>query len=134
MVSTMRIMMTTRRVRGFSLIELIVALAILATILAVAVPRYFNNIQTAQENVLHEDLYVMRSAIDHYFSDKSLYPNALADLVTQNYLRAIPIDPFTQSSNSWTLVAPTDPTLGAVYDVHSGSPNKAKNGTWLAAW
>lgn len=126
--------MVNMRNRGFSLIELIVALAILATILAIAVPRYFNNIETAQENVLREDLYVMRSAIDHYFSDKSVYPAALADLVAQNYLRAIPKDPFTQSSNSWTVVAPADPSLGAVYDIHSGSPNKARDGTWLAAW
>jgi general secretion pathway protein G len=126
--------MVIMRTRGFSLIELIVALAILATILSVAVPRYFSNIETAQENVLHEDLYIMRSAIDHYFSDKSVYPNLLTDLVTQNYLRAIPTDPFTQSSNSWTIVPPADPTLGAVYDIHSGSPNTAKNGTWLASW
>lgn len=126
--------MVTMRARGFSLIELIVALAILSTILAIAVPRYFNNIETAQENVLREDLYVMRSAIDHYFSDKSLYPNALSDLVTQNYLRAIPTDPFTKSSNSWVVVAPADPTQGAVYDIHSGSPNMAKDGTWLASW
>lgn len=126
--------MVIMRTRGFSLIELIVALAILATILSVAVPRYFSNIETAQENVLHEDLYIMRSAIDHYFSDKSVYPNLLTDLVTQNYLRAVPTDPFTQSSNSWTIVPPADPTLGAVYDIHSGSPNMAKNGTWLASW
>jgi general secretion pathway protein G len=126
--------MVSMRTRGFSLIELIVALVILATILSIAVPRYFSNIETAQENVLHEDLYVMRSAIDHYFSDKSVYPNLLTDLVTQNYLRAIPTDPFTQSSNSWTIVPPADPTLGAVYDIHSGSPNMAKNGTWFAQW
>ncbi|MDR3483164.1 MAG: prepilin-type N-terminal cleavage/methylation domain-containing protein [Burkholderiaceae bacterium] len=126
--------MVTLRARGFSLIELIVALAILATILSIAVPRYFSNIETAQENVLREDLYIMRSAIDHYFSDQSVYPNELADLVTKNYLRAVPTDPFTQSSNSWVVVAPSNPSLGAVYDIHSGSPNMAKNGTWLASW
>ena len=122
------------RTRGFSLIELIVALAILATILAIAVPRYFSNIETAQENVLREDLYIMRSAIDHYFSDQNAYPNELADLVTKNYLRAVPTDPFTQSSNSWVIAPPANPALGAVYDIHSGSPNMAKNGTWLASW
>jgi general secretion pathway protein G len=126
--------MVTLRARGFSLIELIVALAILSTILAIAVPRYFSNIETAQENVLREDLYIMRSAIDHYFSDQSVYPNELADLVTKNYLRAVPTDPFTQSSNSWVVVAPSNPSLGAVYDIHSGSANMAKNGTWLASW
>jgi general secretion pathway protein G len=122
------------RTRGFTLIELLVALTIMATILSVAVPRYFSNIETAQENVLHEDLYVLRDSIDHYFSDKSVYPTTLSDLVTQNYLRSIPIDPFTQSANSWTIVAPADTTLGAVFDVHSGSPNQARNGTWLATW
>jgi len=126
--------MVIMRARGFSLIELIVALAILATILAIAVPRYFGNIETAQENVLREDLYIMRSAIDHYFSDQSTYPSVLDDLVTKNYLRAIPTDPFTQSSNSWIIVPPANPALGAVYDVHSGSSNTAKNGTWLATW
>jgi general secretion pathway protein G len=126
--------MVNMRTRGFSLIELIIALAILATILSIAVPRYFSNIETAQENVLREDLYIMRSAIDHYFSDKSAYPAQLSDLVTQNYLRAVPTDPFTQSSNSWTIVPPSNPSLGAVYDIHSGSPNKATNGTWLASW
>lgn len=120
--------------RGFTLIELLVALTIMSTILAIAVPRYFSNIETAQENVLHEDLYVLRDAIDHYFSDKGVYPTVLSDLVTKNYLRAIPVDPFTQSSNSWVIAAPTDPSLGAVYDVHSGSPNKAVNGTWLTSW
>jgi general secretion pathway protein G len=127
-------MTTTRGVRGFSLIELIVALAILATILAVAVPRYFNNIETAQENVLREDLYVMRNAIDHYYSDKGVYPTQLPDLVTYNYLRTIPTDPFTQSASSWTFKSPTDTTLGAIYDINSGSPNKAKDGTWLSKW
>jgi general secretion pathway protein G len=126
--------MVIMRTRGFSLIELVVSLAILAMILAIAVPRYFSNIETAQENVLREDLYIMRSAIDHYFSDQNTYPTALADLVTKNYLRAVPTDPFTQSSNSWVIVPPANSTQGAVYDIHSGSPNQAKNGTWLSTW
>jgi general secretion pathway protein G len=122
------------RQRGFTLIELLVALAILAAILSIAVPRYFNNIETAQENVLKEDLYVMRDAIDHFYADKGTYPNLLSDLVTQNYLRSLPVDPFTQSANSWIVVAPTQGSIGAVYDVHSGAPNKAQDGTWLKDW
>jgi len=122
------------RTKGFTLIELLVALAILATILSIAVPRYFNNIETAQENVLKEDLYVLRDAIDHYFSDKGTYPNTLGDLVTQNYLRSIPVDPFTQSANSWIVVAPVAGSTGAVFDVHSGAPNMARDGTWLKDW
>jgi general secretion pathway protein G len=122
------------RAKGFTLIELLVALAILATILSIAVPRYFNNIETAQENVLKEDLYVLRDSIDHYFSDKGVYPNVLADLVTQSYLRSIPVDPFTQSANSWIVVAPAAGAAGAVFDVHSGAPNMARDGTWLKDW
>jgi general secretion pathway protein G len=126
--------MVNMRARGFTLIELLVALTIMATILSVAVPRYFSNIETAQENVLREDLYILRDAIDHYYSDKSVYPATLDDLVTQNYLRGIPIDPFTQSAKSWVAVAPSDPLLGAGCDVHRGAPKTARNGTWLKDW
>ncbi len=122
------------RDRGFTLIELLVALAILGMILSIAVPRYFNNIETTQENVLKEDLYVMRDAIDHYYSDRGTYPTQLPDLVTYNYLRSVPIDPFTQSANSWTFVAPAQSGIGAIYDVHSGAPGQAQNGTWLSSW
>ena len=122
------------RQRGFTLIELLVALAILAMILSIAVPRYFNNIATAQENVLKEDLYVLRDSIDHFYSDKGIYPTLLTDLVTQNYLRSLPVDPFTQSANSWIVVAPAQANIGAIYDVHSGAPNRAQDGTWLKDW
>jgi general secretion pathway protein G len=122
------------RLRGFSMIELMVALAILATILSIAAPRYFNNIDGTKENVLREDLYVMRDAIDKYFSDNGKYPDALDDLVTKKYLRAIPVDPLTQSSKSWVVTAPTDASLGVVYDVHSAAPNKARDGTWFKDW
>ncbi|TFW09516.1 prepilin-type N-terminal cleavage/methylation domain-containing protein [Oxalobacteraceae bacterium OM1] len=122
------------RARGFSMIELMVALAILATILSLAAPRYFNNLDVAKESVLREDLYVMRDALDKYFSDNGKYPATLDDLVTKRYLRAIPVDPFTQSAKSWVLVAPADPSLGAVFDVRSSAPNKARDGTWYKDW
>lgn len=136
--------------KGFTLIELLVALAILATILSIAVPRYFSNIETTQENVLKEDLHVMRDAIDHFYSDKGFYPTILGDLVTLNYLRSLPVDPFTQSANSWTVNAPEangfcneQTSLSAqggglgnpgVCDVHSGAPGQAKDGSWLSQW
>ena len=122
------------RQRGFTLIELLVALAILATILAVAVPRYFNNIETAQENVLKEDLYVLRDGIDHFYADQGRYPNLLSELVGKNYLRNVPVDPFTQSANSWILVAPAQGGIGAIYDVRSGAPGQGRDGTWLKDW
>jgi general secretion pathway protein G len=122
------------RVRGFSMIELMVALAILATILSIAVPRYYGNIDTTKESVLREDLYILRDAIDKHFADNSKYPDTLDDLVTKKYLRSVPVDPFTQSSHSWVVVAPADATLGAVFDVHSAAPNKARDGTWYKDW
>lgn len=119
---------------GFTMIELMVALAILATILAVGVPRYFSNLDAANESVLREDLYVMRDAIDKFYADNGVYPQTLNDLVKKKYLRAIPIDPYTRSSNSWSVQAPTDGAAGAVFDVHSTAPNTARDGTWFKDW
>ncbi|MES2069878.1 MAG: type II secretion system protein [Pseudomonadota bacterium] len=116
------------------MIELLVALAIMATILSLAAPRYFSNIDKTKEAVLREDLYILRDAIDKFYSDKNKYPNLLDDLVTEKYLRSIPVDPFTQSSHSWVIAPPIDPTLGAVFDVHSSAPNKARDGTSYKDW
>jgi general secretion pathway protein G len=112
-----------RRRGGFTLIELLVALAIVATILTLAAPRYFSNVDRAKEVVLREDLYVLRDAIDKYYSDRGKYPDKLEDLVKRKYLRSVPVDPMTQSSNSWVLIAPEDQTLGAIQDVKSAAPN-----------
>lgn len=122
------------RRNGFTMIELLVTLAILGFLVALAAPRYFGNLDRAKEDVLREDLYVLRDAIDKFYSDRNRYPDALDDLVSERYLRKIPIDPFTQSSRSWVAVAPSDPTLGAVADVRSGAPNTARDGTWFKDW
>jgi general secretion pathway protein G len=119
---------------GFTLIELLVSLAIVATILSLAAPRYFSNVDKTKEAVLREDLYVLRDAIDKFYADRNKYPDTLADLVTKNYLRGIPVDPLTQSSNSWVVVPPADTSLGAVRDVRSSAPNKARDGTWFKDW
>jgi general secretion pathway protein G len=116
------------------MIELLVAMAIVATILSLAAPRYYSNIEKTKEAVLREDLYILRDAIDKFYSDKNKYPALLDDLVTAQYLRSLPVDPFTQSAHSWVITAPTDPTLGAVFDVHSSAPNKARDGTWYKDW
>ena len=116
------------------MIELMVALAIMATILSLAVPRYFSNVDAAKESVLREDLYILRDAIDKHFADTAKYPDTLEDLVTKKYLRGVPVDPFTMSAHSWAIVAPVDTSLGAVFDVHSTAPNKARDGTWFKDW
>ncbi len=122
------------RVRGFTMIELMVAMAILAMILTIAAPKYFGNLDAAKESTLREDLFVMRDAIDKHFADLGRYPDSLNDLVTKRYLRAVPVDPITQKSNTWVVKPPADTTLGAVYDVQSGAPNKARDGSSYKDW
>jgi general secretion pathway protein G len=122
------------RARGFTMIELLVTMAIVAMILTLAVPRYFGNVDKTKEDVLREDLYVLRDAIDKFYADKNKYPETLDDLVTEKYLRAIPVDPFTQSAHSWVPAASADPAITGVADVHTGAPNTARDGTWLKNW
>jgi len=122
------------RTRGFTMIELLVTLAILGLIVSIAAPRYFGNLDRAKENVLREDLYIMRDAIDKFYADRTRYPDTLDELVTERYLRKIPVDPFTQSAKSWVVVPAGDPDMGAVSDVRSGAPNTGRDGTWLKDW
>jgi general secretion pathway protein G len=122
------------RARGFTLIELLVVLAIIATLLTIALPRYFSSVEKSKEAVLRENLYVTRDAIGKYYSDKGKYPESLEALVTDKYLRGIPMDPVTDSTATWVVVPPEDPKKGAVYDVKSGAPGKASDGTLFADW
>lgn len=116
------------------MIELMVAMAILATILSLAVPRYFNNLDAAREAVLRQDLYILRDAIDKFYSDTGKYPEVLTDLVKRRYMRALPVDPYTRSSLTWVVEPPADASMGAVFDVRSAAPNKARDGTWFKDW
>lgn len=122
------------RARGFTMIELLVTLAIVGLILTLAAPRYFSNIDRAREDVLREDLYILRDAIDKFYADRNVYPAELTDLVKEKYLRAIPVDPITNSAAGWILVPPEDATLGKVANVRSGAANKGRNGIPYAEW
>ncbi|MDN2700402.1 prepilin-type N-terminal cleavage/methylation domain-containing protein [Janthinobacterium sp. SUN100] len=119
---------------GFTMIELLVTLLILGLLVSLAAPRYFGNMDKAKEDVLREDLYVLRDALDKFYSDRSHYPNTLDELVTERYIRKIPVDPFTQSAKSWIPVPAADPSMGVVSDVRSGAPNTARDGTLLKDW
>lgn len=119
--------------RGFTFIELTVVMAIVALLLTIALPRYFDGLERSKEAILHEDLATMRDAIDHYHADKGSYPLSLDTLVEQRYLRFIPEDPITGSKESWELILFPDNTPG-VYDVRSGSQEIAKDGTPYASW
>jgi len=119
---------------GFTLIELLVVMAIIATLLTLAVPRYFGSIERSKEAVLRENLNQMRDALQKYYGDKGKYPDALEALAAEKYLRKVPVDPVTESSTTWVVVAPDDPKKGAVFDVRSGAPGQASDGTSYGDW
>ncbi len=119
--------MVTRR-RGFTLIELLVVLAVIATLLTLAVPRYFASVDRSREAVLRENLNAMRDAIDKVHADTGNYPPTLQDLVTKRYLRNLPVDPVTESELTWLALPPPGATSGGVYDVRSGAEGSAQNG------
>ncbi len=118
---------------GFTLVELLVVMAIIGTLLSIVAPRYFSSLERSRETVLRQNLNVMRDAIDKFHGDTGKYPGDLTELVEKRYLRAVPVDPLTESAETWVGVPPPDGS-GGFYDVHSGSSGQAKNGTFYGAW
>jgi general secretion pathway protein G len=106
---------------GFTLVELMVVLTVIALLLSVVVPDYVGRMKRAEEAVLQENLAVMRDALDKHYADAGKYPTNLEDLVAKRYLRSIPKDPFTQSASTWVAVPPADPKNGGVFDIQSGA-------------
>lgn len=119
---------------GFTLIELLVVMAIIATLLSIVAPRYFNSIEKAKESVLKQDLLIMRDAIDQFHSDMGVYPITLEELVERRYLRSIPVDPMTESNTTWIVIPPVNEDEEGVYDVQSGYPGQALDGTYYEEW
>jgi general secretion pathway protein G len=119
---------------GFTLIELLIVLAIIATLLTIAVPRYYASLDRSKEVVLKENLYQMRDAIGKYYGDKGKYPESLEALASDKYLHRVPLDPITESATTWVLVPHPDPQKTGVYDVRSGAPGKALDGTEFVTW
>ena len=107
--------------KGFTLIELMVVLTIIALLLSLVVPDYIGRVRHAEEAVLKENLVLMRDALDKHYADAGRYPASLEDLVAKRYLRSIPPDPLTGTSASWVPVPPADVTRGGVWDVKSGA-------------
>jgi general secretion pathway protein G len=108
---------------GFTLVELMVVLTVIALLLSVVVPDYIGRMHNAEEAVLRENLTLMRDALDKHYADAGRYPAALDELVSKRYLRSIPPDPFTRSASSWVAVPPPGQQRekGNVYDVKSGA-------------
>ena len=119
--------------RGFTLIELMVVMAIVATLLTIVTPRYFAHLERARETALREPLAVTRDAIDKFLADHDRYPNTLDELVDKRYLRSLPTDPITESSDTWTLLPPPGSPPGeageitsGVWDLRSGAVEEGK--------
>jgi general secretion pathway protein G len=117
--------------RGFTMIELVVVMAMLGLLLSLALPQYMATLERGREQVLQQNLATMREAIDKFYGDRGRYPDQLDDLVTYRYLRAIPPDPYSELP-SWLVIAPKDAGQGGVLDVQStltdarGEPRTAR--------
>jgi general secretion pathway protein G len=122
------------RSSGFTLVELLVVLAILMLLVAVAAPRYFAGVDRAKEAALKQNLMVMREALDKFYGDQSRYPHTLEELAERKYIRGIPVDPITESAKTWIIIPPSSDIQGGVYDLQSGAEGGALDGTNYADW
>ena len=124
---------------GFTLIELMIVMAIIGVLAVIAVPSYISAIKHAREAVLKEDLHVMRASIDSYTMDKQKAPQTLEDLVQDGYLKTIPEDPMTHSKDTWVTattdaMSSVDQTDSGINDVHSGSEESGSDGQPYSSW
>ncbi len=129
-------MQSRRRGRGFTLIELIVVMAIVALLASIAAPRYFASLHKSKETALLASLNTMRDAIDQYAADKGRYPDSLQELATARYIRDIPEDPLTASRDTWVEVPPPADmqAKGQLWDVRSGAAGRSADGRLYADW
>ncbi|MEM5314569.1 type II secretion system protein [Paraburkholderia sp. JHI869] len=114
----------TRKTSGFTLIELVVVMAIIGLLLTIAVPRYMHSIERGKEQVRQQNVAVMRNAIDQYYGDNGQYPETLDELVAKHYLRSVPVDP-VNGDDKWAVIASPDETKPGVYDVAPASSPQA---------
>jgi len=130
---------TLAKQRGFTLIELMIVITMIGILATLALPTFRYSHIRAKEAVLKKDLFYMRDCIDQFYVDKGKYPATLEELVTEGYLRRIPMDPFTESTDTWVVVyvdwekLEPDEEPG-IWDIHSGSTEQALDGTYYQEW
>ncbi len=134
-----RIRSGSRRQFGFTLVELMIVMAIIVILIGIAVPYYQKAIIRAKESVLRNNLFTIRQVIDEYTYDRQKAPQSLDDLVSNGYLRSVPVDPITGSNSTWQLIM-EDPNNAAnqnepgIFDVKSGSDKSSLDGTKYSDW
>ena len=125
--------------RGYTLIELIIVMAIISVLVSIAVPLYQKSLQRTKETLLKNNLFTLRTVIDEYTFDKQKAPQTLQDLVSEGYLRSVPLDPITGTDQSWRLImedalSMVNQTQPGIFDIRSGSDLKSLEGTPYSEW
>jgi general secretion pathway protein G len=139
MVADSRRATSSAKKRGYTLIELMIVMAIISILVSIAVPLYQKALIRTKESLLKNNLFTLRTVIDEYTFDKKKAPQTLQDLVNDGYLRAVPIDPITGNDQSWVTIMEdsitlVDQTQPGIWDVHSGSDLKSLEGTPYSSW
>ncbi|PCC98524.1 type II secretion system protein [Halopseudomonas pelagia] len=123
-----------KRHSGFTLIELMVVMAIVAMLMTIALPRYFSSLEASKETTLKQSLAVMRDTLDQYYGDTGAYPDSIEELVERRYLRQLPVDPILERSDLWVIIEPPEGVAGRVSDVKSAATGHARDGSAYAHW
>jgi len=132
-------MLRRHKTRGFTLIEMMIVISMILILVSLAIPMYQQSIRRAKEAVLRDDLFTLRTSIDQFTYDKLRAPQSLDDLVQAGYLREVPMDPITNSRDTWAVVSEDvlqsiDQTQPGITDVHSGAEGTALDGTAYSSW
>jgi general secretion pathway protein G len=132
-------LLASRREGGFTLIELMIVMTLIVILASIGLTTYTNGVTRSKEAVLKENLFRLRDSIDQYYADKDNYPETLSSLVLEKYIRTVPVDPFTQSADTWKLVMsevnPEDLSENpGIFDIKSGSQQTALDGSQYSDW